>query len=182
VYVGGRVLSAMQPTLARWVGEYLIRPCREEDIPSVIAINLVSLPEHYSDYFFEELRRESPETFLVAEKDGQVVGYIMCRIEYGFSNLKRFNLVKKGHIVSIAVLEGHRGKGIGTALLEEAIKAMAKKKCAEAYLEVRVSNVGAISLYKRLGFTITSKIEFYYRDGEAAYVMTLPLDRESVGG
>ena len=172
----------MQPVLARWVGEYLIRPCREDDIPSVIAINLVSLPEHYADYFFEELRRESPETFLVAEKDGQLVGYIMCRIEYGFSNVKRFNLVKKGHIVSIAVLEQHRGKGIGTALLQEAIKAMAKKKCAEAYLEVRVSNEKAISLYKRLGFAITSKIEFYYRDGEAAYVMTLPLDRESVGG
>lgn len=167
----------MQPMLARWVGEYLIRPCSQEDIASVISINLVSLPEHYSDYFFEELRRESPETFLVAEKNGEVVGYIMCRIEYGFSNLKRFNLVKKGHIVSIAVLEQHRSKGIGTVLLQEAVKAMARKKCAEAYLEVRVSNLGAISLYKRLGFTITSKIDFYYKDGEAAYVMTLPLER-----
>jgi len=172
----------MQPMLARWVGEYLIRPCNEDDVASVISINMVSLPEHYADYFFEELRKESPETFLVAEKNGQVVGYIMCRIEYGFSNLRRFNLVKKGHIVSIAILEQHRSKGIGTVLLQEAIKAMIKKKCVEAYLEVRVSNEGAIALYKRLGFAITSKIDFYYKDGEAAYVMTLALDRESAGG
>ncbi len=170
-------MFAIQPMLTRWVREYLIRQCTKEDIASVISINLASLPEHYSDYFFEELRRESPETFLVAEKNGEVVGYIMCRIEYGFSNLKRFNLVKKGHIVSIAVLEQHRSKGIGTILLQEAIKAMAMKKCSEAYLEVRVSNDGAISLYKRLGFTITSKIDFYYKDGEAAYVMTLPLEK-----
>jgi ribosomal protein S18 acetylase RimI-like enzyme len=45
-----------------------------------------------------------------------------------------------------------------------------------------VSNEGAIALYKRLGFAITSKIDFYYKDGEAAYVMTLALDRESAGG
>lgn len=161
----------MQPLLLRRVGEYIVRQCIKEDLPHVISINWASLPEHYSDSFFEDLLKESPETFIVAEKNGKLVGYIMCRIEYGFSNIKKFSLTRKGHIVSLAVLEGHRRKGLGRALVEEALKGMKGRGCAEAYLEVRISNQPAIRLYESLGFKVTSRMEWYYRDGEAAYMM-----------
>jgi len=157
------------------VEEYTIRRCKLEDLPVVRWINEVSLPENYSFFFFEEIFREFPEGFIVAEKDNSLVGYIMCRLEYGFSNIRRFSLARKGHIVSIAVLEGHRGKGIGSALMEEALKAMKEKNCSEAYLEVRVTNLQAINLYKKLGFQVISRIEGYYRDGEDAFLMSKAL-------
>jgi ribosomal-protein-alanine N-acetyltransferase len=140
-----------------------------------MAINMSTLPEHYSDYFYYEVLDESPGTFLVAEYGNKIIGYIMCRIEYGFSHLKRFGLARKGHIVSVAVLQEHRAKGVGRRLIEQASVEMMKKSCKESYLEVRITNEQAISLYKRMGFKTTATLEGYYRDGEAAFLMAIEL-------
>lgn len=164
----------MQVELRR-VGEYIIRRCEYKDIPAVININMRNLPEHYSDYFFESLLNEFPEGFIVAELNNEIVGYIMCKIEFGFSNFKRLGFVKKGHVVSIAVNEEHRGKKLGRSLMEEAISAMILKNCDEVYLEVRVSNTPAIKLYESLSFVIKGRLRGYYRDGEDAYLMALDL-------
>ncbi len=159
----------------RRINEYIIRRCEYNDIPNVISVNMRNLPENYSDYFFESLLNELPEGFIVAEINNTIIGYIMCRIEFGFSNFKRLGFVKKGHVVSIAIDSDHRGKGLGKALMEEGISAMASKKCEEVYLEVRVSNTQAIKLYEKLNFVIKSKLRGYYRDGEDAYLMALDL-------
>ena len=134
---------------------------------------MVTLPEHYSNYFFESILRELPEAFIVAEVGDKVIGYIMCKIEFGFSNFRKLGFVKKGHVVSVAVLEQHRGKGIGKALMFEGINGVLSRKSDEIYLEVRVSNTQAIQMYQRLGFQIKSRLRSYYRDGEDAYLMAL---------
>jgi ribosomal-protein-alanine N-acetyltransferase len=139
----------------------------------VVEINVASLPEHYSDYFFESILKELPESFIVAETNKKVVGYIMCKIEFGFSNFRKLGFVKKGHVVSVAVLPEHRGKGIGRSLMLEAISGLAFRKSDEIYLEVRVSNDLAVRMYQSLGFLIKSRLRSYYRDGEDAYLMAL---------
>ncbi|MFL6442080.1 MAG: ribosomal protein S18-alanine N-acetyltransferase [Nitrososphaeraceae archaeon] len=160
----------MQTGLRR-VGDYTIRRCEDRDLTSVVNINMATLPEHYSDYFFESLLRELPEAFIVAEVDEKVVGYIMCKIEFGFSNFRKLGFVKKGHVVSVAVLDQHRGKGIGKALMLEGINGVVSRKSDEIYLEVRISNTQAIRMYQKLGFQIKSRLRSYYRDGEDAYLM-----------
>jgi ribosomal-protein-alanine N-acetyltransferase len=166
----------LQAVLAR-VGDYQIRRCEREDVQAVIEINAETLPEHYSDYFYYEILAEFPETFLVAELGGRLTGYVMCRVEYGFSHVKKIGLARKGHIVSIAVREEHRGKGVGTMLMQASQEAMAAKAASESYLEVRVTNAEAIALYQRLGYRVTSRLEAYYKDGEAALVMAAPLSQ-----
>lgn len=165
----------MQNSFVKRIGDYILRPARPEDIPKVVSINLAMLPEHYSEIFYDELLRESPETFFVAELAGEVLGYIMCRIEYGFSTLKKFGFARKGHIVSIAVIDDHKSKGLGSALVTEASNGMRQRGCTEAYLEVRVSNAPAVRLYQKLGFKIVTRISGYYRDGEEAYLMAISL-------
>ena len=71
----------MQTALRR-VGDYVIRHCEEKDLASVIDINMITLPEHYSDYFFESILRELPEAFIIAEINDKIIGYIMCKIEF----------------------------------------------------------------------------------------------------
>jgi ribosomal-protein-alanine N-acetyltransferase len=165
----------MQETATSNGGDYSVRHCTPEDIPSVITVNTLTLPEHYSDYFYYEILKDFPHTFLIAEKDGKVAGYIMCRIEYGLSMTKRFGLAKKGHIISVAVLEEYRNKGIGKKLIKEALDEVHKESGKECYLEVRITNVGAIELYKRLGFNVTSTLHGYYKDGESAFTMAMSL-------
>jgi ribosomal-protein-alanine N-acetyltransferase len=164
----------LQTTL-RKVGDSTIRHCIPSDLPSVVEINIASLPEHYSDYFFESILKELPESFIVAETNQKVVGYIMCKIEFGFSNFRKLGFVKKGHVVSIAVLHEYRGKGIGKSLMLEALNGLAMRKTDEIYLEVRVSNELAVKMYQSLGFIIKSRLRSYYRDGEDAYLMALEL-------
>uniref|UniRef100_A0A7J3ZMV0 N-alpha-acetyltransferase n=1 Tax=Fervidicoccus fontis TaxID=683846 RepID=A0A7J3ZMV0_9CREN len=148
-----------------------IRRARREDIPRVVQINRVALPENYPEFFFYDHLENWPEIFLVAEVEDNVVGYIMCRIETGIGF---FHLlpVKKGHVVSIAVLKEYRRRGIGSRLMVESMDAMKRVYNAkEVYLEVRVSNEPAISLYRKLGFQTIRRIPGYYSDGEDAYLM-----------
>ncbi len=151
------------------------RVARPEDLPDIIYINRVCLPENYPEYFFEYHLENWPKAFLVAEVDGKIVGYVMSRVELGAGFLSGF-LVKRGHIVSIAVLEGYRRRGIGEKLMRLAMEAMKTEYGAtEVYLEVRVSNKPAIKLYEKLGFKIVRVLEKYYSDGEDAYLMAVKL-------
>jgi ribosomal-protein-alanine N-acetyltransferase len=138
-------------------------------------INRVCLPENYTTSFFMNLYQRFPETFIVAEENGDVVGYIMCRIETGIPSFKLLGITRKGHVISIAVLPEHQREGIGCALMREAMEAMVNHKAKECYLEVRASNVPAVNLYRKMGFEIIRTIRGYYADGEAAYMMARKL-------
>ena len=162
--------------ILRQVGQCSLRRTEPGDLIPVMEINLKTLPEHYSDYFYESLLSEMPEAFLLGEIGGKTVGYIMCKTEYGFSNFKKLGFVKKGHMVSVAVLPEFRRMGIGRALVEEAIKGVRIHKCDEMYLEVRCSNNEAVILYERMGFIIRHRLKTYYRDGEDAYMMSIELE------
>ena len=135
-------------------------------------INRLCLPENYTDLFFIDLYRRFPETFIVAEESEEAIGYMMCRIEVGLSNIGLSGLIKKGHVVSVAVMPLHRKKGIGEALVTKAMEAMKLCNAKQCYLEVRVTNDPAIKLYKKLGFEIARTARGYYADGEDAYVMS----------
>jgi len=163
-----------EPTTSK-PGDFTVRQCRPEDVPSVINVNALTLPEHYSDYFYYEILKDFPTTFLLAENNGAVVGYIMCRVEYGLAMTRKFGLAKKGHIISVAVLNEHRSRGIGSTLINHALEEIRKVSGRECYLEVRTTNTGAIELYQKLGFKIGSTLHGYYKDGESAYTMAMPL-------
>jgi len=150
---------------------FTLRRFQPSDLENVVHINQVCLPENYSTYFFMDLYERYPETFVVAEAYGELVGYIMCRIETGLPDFGLFGITKRGHVISIAVLPEYQRKGIGQALLEEAMLRMRVYKAKECYLEVRVSNIPAINLYKKTGFETSRIVHGYYADGEDAVVM-----------
>jgi ribosomal-protein-alanine N-acetyltransferase len=154
------------------IQNYTLRRFSPADVEAVININRVCLPENYAAYFFIDTYNTLPETFLVAESQGQVTGYIMCRLEHGFSDLKKLRFARKGHIISVAVMPDFRNLGIGYSLVEQALSALSAHHADECYLEVRTNNLAAINLYKKMSFEITRTIPHYYFDGFDAYVMT----------
>jgi len=174
---------------------YIIRRATEADIDQVIEVNLRSLPENYWYGFYQHVLSEWGDLFLVAEIDDKIVGYMMNRVEethdrvlMGLENelepahkrsgpLDVFKRVfsgsaRVGHVISIAVLQEYRRRGIGSALMSEALKIFEEKYDVDSvYLEVRVSNQPAINMYEKFGFVKARRIRGYYRDGEDAYVM-----------
>lgn len=154
-----------------------IRLFQPEDLQRVIAINRTCLPENYPGLFFMSLYESFPKAFIVAvdEGSGEIVGYVMGRVERGFSSLKGYKLTKKGHIVSIAIIDEYRRKGIATRLLEEALEGFKEYGATESFLEVRESNIEAINLYEKLGYVSKKVLPGYYRDGEDALLFTCPL-------
>ena len=151
---------------------FKLRKFVPDDLQGVMQINRVCLPENYTDFFFMDLYQRFPETFIVAEEDRKIVGYIMCRIEVGLSNFGLSGLIRKGHVVSIAVLPQGRRKGVAQELMKTAMEGMRYYKARQCYLEVRVTNDAGVALYRKLGFEVSRTSQDYYSDGEDAYVMT----------
>jgi len=157
------------------IQNYSLRRFNPADLEAVININRICLPENYAPYFFTDTYNTLPDGFIVAELQERVVGYIMCRLEHGFSDLKRLRFAKKAHIISVAVMPDYRKLGIGTALAEQVSSALSAMNADECFLEVRTTNDPAITLYRKLGYQVTRTIPRYYFDGSDAYVMTRTL-------
>jgi ribosomal-protein-alanine N-acetyltransferase len=151
---------------------YTLRQFTPADLEGVVSINRICLPENYASYFFIDTFNTLPETFIIAETQGLLIGYIMCRMEHGFSDLRRLRFAKKGHIISVAVMPNYRNQGIAYSLVEQVLSALSALDADECYLEVRINNDPAINLYKKMGFEITRRMPRYYYDGSDAYVMT----------
>ncbi len=155
---------------------FTLRSFKPQDLDAVMRINLTCLPENYTPSFYMSHYESFPKAFYVAEADGRIIGYVMSRVERGLSNHKPISVVKKGHIISIAVLPEYRRKGVGRNLMINALKGLKNYDAEECYLEVRVSNIPAIKLYKSLNFEIIRTIRGYYLNGEDAYLMSRRLD------
>ena len=153
--------------------KFKLREFIENDLKTVMEINLKCLPENYPDFFFLGIHYKFPKSFLVVEKKdtGEIVGYCMFRGEKGVSNFG-LNWTRKAHLVSIAVMPEYRRNKIGESLLKEGLKRQKKHyESIEAILEVRISNTEAIEMYKKLDFEVKKNLKGYYKDGEAAYLM-----------
>ena len=72
----------------------------------------------------------------------------------GWCDILPFDRPTKSHggVLGLGVLPEHRGRGIGAALIEAAIKAARDSGLTRVELTVREDNARAIALYERLGF------------------------------
>jgi ribosomal-protein-alanine N-acetyltransferase len=75
-------------------------------------------------------------------------------------------------IQNLATLPSMRRCGVALRLLEHVIERSKSAGLNSIWLEVRVSNRAAISLYKRFGFSACGKRSAYYPDGEDALSMS----------
>ena len=84
------------------------------------------------------------------------------------------------HITNLAVCPAFRRSGIAVSLLERSLDEAAARGARWCQLEVRDSNVPAISLYRRFGFGPLGIRRRYYHDGEDAVVMGRELPQGSL--
>ena len=99
------------------------------------------------DYFGELVHAGQ---VLAYEEEGSVAGVVIFRERQAGGAVKMER--KTLYIDSIAVVEVHRGRGIGRRLLDEC-KAIARKQgCCGLELQVNAANARAMKLYREYGF------------------------------
>ncbi|MEG4444121.1 ribosomal protein S18-alanine N-acetyltransferase [Microcoleus sp. AT9_B5] len=81
-------------------------------------------------------------------------------------------ILEEAHITILAIQPRFQGQGLGQALLWALLKKAHDRQLERATLEVRESNLAAVSLYKKFGFKEAGRRKRYYEDtGEDALVM-----------
>ena len=81
----------------------------------------------------------------------------------------------EAEILTLAVEPGVRRRGIGAALLREAVTSAAAVGAKVLFLEVSVANSAAVRLYMRSGFVQAGRRAHYYADHSDALVLRLDL-------
>lgn len=140
-----------------------------QHIDGVCMIESSSFPNPFSRSFLMELSRKCPDTFLVAEKESQILGYVVAETYHG-----------QAHILSIAVREDWRRRHLGSRLMYRLFEILKSKEVKDVVLEVRRSNIAARAFYESLGLKVAGNIRGYYEDGEDAEVYRLRLQDTSM--
>ena len=132
------------------------------DLDAIQQIEQVSYPTPWSrSMFATELAKPSSLSLGAVNESGELVGYLV---------LSRY--VDAWHVMNVAVAPAWRRMGVATALLRRLLDETRHDGQRGYTLEVRVSNVGAISLYERFGFRTKGVRRGYYTDNrEDALIM-----------
>jgi len=111
---------------------------------------------------------------LLAEVDGEAVGWLTA--EHLWSGRVE---------IGMGVLAGHRGVGIGKALMEAALDWARQRGAHKVELQLWPNNERALALYERFGFEIEGRFRRHWRrrNGELwdCIQMGLVLDEDSPG-
>lgn len=141
-----------------------VRRATIEDAKEIFAIEMECFSVPWSlDSIETELLNEDKKFYYVVEDANGVVGYAGAWLVYD-----------EGQITNIAIRPSARRQGFGAKLTSALIEECFKRGMHEIFLEVRIFNLSALSLYRKLGFTVKGMRKNYYSEPkEDAYIMSL---------
>jgi ribosomal-protein-alanine N-acetyltransferase len=136
---------------------YTVREIVGDDIKELLQVERLvyagELPWTKSA-FLSEIYSRFKHLYLCILQNERIIGFIGVRL-----------LGEDAHITNIAVIPEYQSKGIGSFLLAEVQQYALKNKCDRLTLEVRLSNIDAQRLYRKLGFVSRAIKTAYYTEG-----------------
>ncbi len=140
---------------------YKIKSIERKHIQSIAKLE----KECFTQFWSENAILESfvaGTKFFVAEKNSKVIGYIGINC-----------VCDEGYITNVAVFQKYRNMGVATLLIDRCVRLARELSLKFVSLEVRPSNVNALSLYEKLGFVCEGRRkDFYQMPKEDALIMT----------
>lgn len=144
---------------------FTFRFATEKDLTKIVDIENASMSCPWSFCSFDEAICSNHSFIIVAEEDGVIAGYSVFYLTPPESELP-----------DIVVEEGYRGRGLGRQLLEYSIGELKSRGIETVFLEVRVSNTPARTIYEHMGFEeIGVRKYFYSNPVEDAVCMRLDI-------
>jgi ribosomal-protein-alanine N-acetyltransferase len=127
-----------------------LRAMDDADLPSVLACERAAYPSPWTEGIFRDCLRVR-YTCLVAETRDMIVGHAVVSIAAG-----------ECHVLNLCVHPLFQRLGIGRRMLRRLLALARRGDADTAFLEVRVSNTGAIALYRDEGFDVIGVRNGYY--------------------
>ncbi len=106
----------------------------------------------------------------VAEDGREIVGFLIA---------KRHPMQPFAHIITVDVIEPWRRRGVGRALMDAAENWARERRLTAVALETAEHNLPAQKFYAARGYVKHERLEHYYTDGAAAWVMVKWLENKS---
>ncbi len=132
-----------------------IRVASLDDLDGIYALDK-SEQDGYLRETIEKTLQDPAMLTLVAEDNGNIIGYI----NFSF-------VLDEAELNKVVTHKDYRGRGIASALINEAIKILKEKGIITIFLEVREDNVVAQKLYEKIGFKFYYTREKYYNGVDA---------------
>ncbi len=152
--------------------EFSPRDASTDDLAELVRIESAVHVAPWSDAGFTgEFEKPYSHTWLMTdeETDQVIGGYIVFWV-----------MGEEIQILNVAVDLPFRGIGLAQKLIRKVVDFGLRKGAKRVVLDVRKSNMAAIQLYQKLGFTIQTVRKGFYSNGEDAYGMLLDLTVEKV--
>lgn len=130
----------------------VIQKMKKDDLDQVVDIEEKSFSDPWNRSFFSQDIDNESALSLVARADENVVGYICL-----------WKILEEIQISNVAVSPGYRRRGIGQKMMEKMLTLAQERGWKKITLGVRISNLPAISLYKKFGFREAGRTKDYYR-------------------
>lgn len=143
-----------------------LRLATRDDSSILSAIHTACFPRGWSHREFNSFFERDNVVAYIAEQDEHPIGFIFCWV-----------IGSECELLSLAVMEGYRGKGYAKQLVVAAQEEVRKLGGRTMYLEVNVNNKVAQALYQDFDFVITGRRKDYYRqeDGTRSDAVTMTL-------
>ncbi len=154
----------------RYIGmDLMIRGYCEEDFPGVSALERENTAgDCKPEVFIRQAGVLFADTFLVAERDGRIVGYTIGALVQ--------RQPATGWIVRLVVAERYRRRGLGGDLVAAVTGSLRERGAGEVYLSVSPSNHAARALYEKYGFRETEFFPAYFGEGADRHILRRDLD------
>lgn len=144
------------------MADMIVRQAAAGDAEAIYDIERLCFPDPWSlSSLKDELTRNPRAFYVVAELDGQIAGYAGL-----------WWVGDEGHITNVAVRPGFRNRRVASGILQVMLDFTAGEGIKHHTLEVRRSNLPAIGLYEKFGFSVEGVRNGYYlNNGEDALIM-----------
>ncbi len=141
----------------------------EDSLPAIMELVQKDLSEPYSVFTYRYFLNRFPQLCeMVHNSKNELVGVVVCKVDSHKSGRTR------GYIGMLAVDPRYRKRGIASKLVNTVLDRMRDMRTVdECVLEAEVTNQGALSLYRRLGFLRTKLLNNYYLSGSDAFRLKL---------
>jgi ribosomal-protein-alanine N-acetyltransferase len=137
-----------------------VRSWEQKDITKLSEMERRCFSDPLTEQMLEDTLKLPVYHGLLVEEQGEILGYASMIV-----------VCEDAEVGNIAVDLPFRGRGLSKVLMDamhERAKSLGATQC---FLEVRVSNAVAISLYEKYGYEKYGVRAKYYADGEDAFVM-----------